>query len=55
MKKKIKQMIIRWAVKQLHYLSTDRGGLTYESLEKYGVEDIIVNEHTKEKMFILVK
>lgn len=49
--KSIKKWIIRWAVKQIKELNSNKAQLSYEDLEDYGVADILVNEHTKERAY----
>lgn len=39
----MKKFIIRWALKQIQYLNPDKGALTYENLEEYGIADICVD------------
>ena len=46
--KKIKQFIVRWAIKQIKNL----GDENYDTLGKWGIADISINEKTGEQMFI---
>lgn len=47
--REIKKIIIRWSLQQLQKLPN----MSYEEYEKYGVADIIVNQHTGEPMYVL--
>lgn len=46
----LERLIIRWSLKRVKRLPK---GLSFGELEKYGIADIIINEHTKEKMYVL--
>ena len=49
--REIKKFIIRWSLKQVQQLPN----MSYQEYATYGIEDVIIDDYTKEPMYILTK
>lgn len=47
----IKKLIIRWSLRQVKQLPN----MSYQEYATYGIADVIINDYTKEPMYILTK
>ena len=45
----IKKILIRWSLRQVKNLPN----MSYQEYATYGIEDVIINDYTKEPMYIL--
>lgn len=45
----IKKLVIRWSLRQIKQLPN----MSYQEYATYGIADVIINDYTKEPMYIL--